>query len=387
MRLLLTQSQVSVALSSSVVVFFTLLLFLSGYVLQQRTVKGLQDAVRPRIPQRAPGSDAQEPEIVELSRSRLFGENGGERIVRTDFDREVHSLAAGQSLDWNRLAHIQLVRNHHDVCSAIMVLAELHKQKSPARRVLLFPKAWAEQKKAEKGETEDPYVQSTRRLMRLAARRYHVELHPIAPIKTAKDKDGEDVDTYSLASVYALQHDFDRLLTIETPGMLLDAEPLDAILGFTEAAPFVMLHDTVKNDNVHSEDMLLLQPSKTLYKTLIKTLEEDAYSGFNDTYLSSLFPKPVLLASSSESSALIRSVGTLHHASHDFNQTAYLDNVAYIRFSDPKLPGPEYDVPWADKVAARPKNKDADWTWTKLYGEFAQMRMDICGLDLESWRP
>ena len=60
---------------------------------------------------------------------------------------------------------------------------------------------------------------------------------------------------------------------------------------------------------------------------------------------------------------------------------------AYIRFSDPRLPGPEYDVPWADKVAARPKNKDADWTWTKLYGEFAQMRMEICGLDLESWRP
>lgn len=387
MRLLLTQSQVSVALSSSIVVFFTLLLFLSGYVLQQKTVKGLHEAFKPRIPQRPPSHSGPEPEIVELSRSRLFGDNGGERIVKTDFDRDVHSSAAGQRLDWTRLAHIQLVRNHHHVCSAIMVLAELHKQKSPARRLLLFPKAWADQKKAVKGETEDPYVQSTRRLLRLAARRYKVELHPVAPIRTVKGEDGEPVETYSLTSVYALHNDFDRALTIETPGIVLDAEPLDAILGFTEAAPFVMLHDTVKNDNVHSEDLFLLQPSKDVHATLTKTLAEEAHSAFNDTYLASLFPEPVLLASSSEDRALIRSVGTLHDASEDFNQTAYLENVAYIRFSDPRLPGPEYDVPWSDKVAARPKNKDADWTWTKLYGEFAQMRMEICGLDLESWRP
>ena len=107
---------------------------------------------------------------------------------------------------------------------------------------------------------------------------------------------------------------------------------------------------------------------------------------FNDTLLPTAFTDPLLLASSFEDTALIRSIGTLHDAQPGFNATAYLENVAYIRFSDPKLPGPEYDVPWAKKRDARPKNKDADWTWTKMYGEFAQKRMDICGLDLETWR-
>jgi hypothetical protein len=145
-----------------------------------------------------------------------------------------------------------------------------------------------------------------------------------------------------------------------------------------------MLQDTAAGDGVHSQDLLLLQPSKEVHAALAERTA--TIPSFNDTLLPAAFAEPLLLASSTEESALIRSIGILHDAQAGFNATAYLDNVAYIRFSDPKLPGPEYDVPWAKKRDARPKNKDADWTWTKLYGEFAQKRMDICGLDLESWR-
>jgi hypothetical protein len=380
--MLLTQSQVSVVASSAIVVFFTLLLFLSGFVYQQQTVKGLQDAIKPRIPQAPPSLAIQQPESVDLQRSRFFGKQQSHaRITYTDFDRDVHS--AGADINWARLAHIQLARSHHEICSAIMVLADLHTMRSPARRVLLFPKEWAEEKKAAKGDVSDPYLDSTRRLMRMAARRYRVELRPIDPIQTF-----EGTDRYSLASAYGLEADFDRVLTIETPGMLLDVEPLDAILGFTEDVPFAMLHDTASNDGVHSEDLFLLKPSSATYTELSTRLRGKEAVGFSDTHhLSKMFPEPLLLASSNENSALIRSIGVLHDADNDFNRTAYMSDVAYIRFSDPKLPGPEYDVPWSSKVAARPKNKDADWTWTNLYGQFAQKRRETCGLDLEGWRP
>ncbi|SMQ49335.1 unnamed protein product [Zymoseptoria tritici ST99CH_3D7] len=382
--MLLTQSQVSVVASSAVVIFFTFLLFLSGYVYQQQSVRGLQDAIRPRIPQAPRSLAVQDPSNTgtnDFAKSRFFRNERG-HVTFTDFNKDVHS--AGANINWKRLAHIQLVRNHHDICGAIMVLADLHTLRSPARRVLLFPKEWAEQKKAEKGDVSDPYLDSTRRLMRMAARRYQVELHPVDPVPSA---DGSE--TYSLASAFELYGDFDRVLNIETPGLLLDAEPLDAILGFTESTPFAMLHDTSTNDGVHSEDLFLLQPSKTTYAEISAGLKFKEAAGFNDTYLASLFPDPVLLASSNEKTALVRSVKVLHdvEAGAKFNETAFTDDVAYIRFSDPKLPGPEYDVPWADKVAARPKNKGADWAWTSLYGQYAQKRMEICGLDLESWRP
>ncbi|EME45129.1 glycosyltransferase family 8 protein, partial [Dothistroma septosporum NZE10] len=364
-----------------IVVFFTLLLFLAGYSIQQREVQGLKIAIQPRIPK--PPQSLTTPEETSQQHfepSRLFGKEDG-RIAYTDFDRDVHFGSAGANINWRRLAHVQLVRTHHDVCSAIMVLAELHRMRSPARRVLLFPKAWAEEKKAGKGAISDPYLDSTRRLMKLAARRYHVDLQPIDPVRTS----GEG-DTYSVASAYALTNDFDRMLTIETPGLLLDAEPLDAILGFTESAPFVMLHDTNTKDGVHSEDLLLLEPSKAIHADLTERFSRPEMSRYNDTLLAGLFNEPILLASSNEDTALIRSVGALHDAGKDFNKTAFMSDVAYVRFSDPKLPGPEYEVPWADKVAARPKNREADWAWTSLYGDFAQKRMEICGLDLETWR-
>lgn len=379
-RILLSQSQVSVVVSSGIILIFTILLFLSGYVIQQRTVTGLQAAIRPRLPQPPPSLRVQEEEDVgpEVQPSRLFRGRG--KVAYTKLDVAAQASA---NVNWKRLAHVQLVRTHHDVCNAIMVLADFHRLKSPARRVLLFPSHWAQEKEGKKGDISDPFLGSSRRLLRMAARRYGVELRPVGPIVQHGEEVDESKDTYSLASAFALT-DFDRILSIETPGLIMDATPLDAVLAFTESAPFAMLQDTAEGDGVHSEDLLLVQPSGTAHASLLKRVS--AEPSFNDTLFPSIFTDPLLLASSTDDDALIRSIGTLHDAAPGFNATAYLSGVSYIRFSDPKLPGPEYDVPWSQKVAARPRNKDADWVWTKLYGQFAQKRMDVCGLDLETWR-
>ena len=397
-RLLLSQGQVTVVLSSGLIALFTLLLFLSGYVYQQRSIVGIKTALRPNLPKPPPSIAAanQQPTQPSIQPSRILGSKNreGGHVAFTDFRASARD--GETTVDWNRLGHVQIVRTHHDMCNAIMVLAELHRLKSPARRVLLFPQAWAAEKlkKAGKGEISDPTLDISRRLMKAAARRYGVELRPITPLlSTEGGLEGGDMETYSLASAFALT-DFDRVLSIETPGLIVDAEPLDAVLAFTEAAPFAMLHDTVKGDGVHGDDLYLLQPSMDVYQALRQTLGEQ--DSFNDTLLSSAFGDPLLLNSGSKDDDLVRSIGTLHDAAAidpnsvdepTFNATAFLSGVSYIRFSDPKLPGPEYDVPWADKVAARPENKDADWTWTKLYGQFEQKRMEVCGLGLETWRP
>ncbi|GAB7360109.1 hypothetical protein MBLNU230_g7872t1 [Neophaeotheca triangularis] len=383
--MLLTQSQVSVVVSSIVVFVFTFLLFISGYILQQQTVQELQQAIKPRLPPPPPSlalDSHVKPLAEDLERSRLFGGSLGSKghVAYQKFVKLEQNPS--HNVDWKRLAHIQLVRNHHDVCNALMLFGELHRSRSPARRVLLFPQAWALENNVGKGDILDPFLDITRRLLRSAARRYKVELRPTAPVIDGNDDEGRP-EVYSLASAYALS-DFDRVMSIETPGLIRDASPLDAALAFTEPAPFAMLHDTVAGDGVHSEDIFLFQPSVETHDTLLSQLE--AYATFNDTLLSTAFPEPLLLASSSESSALVRSIAPLHQAGPGFNATAFLSDAAYIRFSDPKLPGPEYDVPWSSKLAARPKNKDADWVWTKLYGQFAQKRMEMCGLDLEPWR-
>lgn len=360
-------------------ILFTFLLFLSGYVLQQQTVRGLQEAIRPRIPAPPTSQTAEVPLAEQIQASRLFGGSPGSK-GRIAYQKFLRTEETTSRVDWKRLAHVQLVRSHHDVCNAIMLLGELAALRSPARRILLFPTVWANEKASGRGDVADPFLDTTRRLMRMAARRFGVELRPVDPMVAGLTEEG---DVYSLASTFALT-DLDRVLSIETPGILLDASPLDAVLAFTESAPFAMLHDSTEGDGVHADDLYLVQPSEIKHLELVRRIP--ALQNYNDSLLATAFEDPLLLASSTDNGALVRSIGALHEVGTEFNATAFLSGAAYIRFSDPKLPGPEWDVPYAQRREARPMNQDADWTWTKLYGEFAQKRTDICGLDLEAWR-
>ena len=273
---------------------------------------------------------------------------------------------------------MQLVKNHHSVCNAVMLFGELHRLKSPAKRVLMFPRAWAFEKKAGKGDVFDPYMDTSRRLLRMAARRYKVELRPIGPIVDGANEEAES--SYSVASIYSLLS-YDRVLLLSTPGTILDATPLDSVLAYAPGASLALLQKDERS-GVNETDLVLAMPETEAYTALM-----DARSSLmsQDTLMQTSLPDTLVLDSSTDGTKLVSSISALHDVSADFNMTAYLSSAAYIRFSDPKLPGPEYEVPYADVVRARPKNKDADWVWTKLYGNFAQDRMDICGLDLEPW--
>ncbi|EPE35046.1 hypothetical protein GLAREA_10741 [Glarea lozoyensis ATCC 20868] len=74
---LLTSSQVSVAISSFIVISFTLALFLSGYVLQQATVRDLRAAIKPQMVQ--PFSELQ----VNLSPQRQDEDLDRKAILET----------------------------------------------------------------------------------------------------------------------------------------------------------------------------------------------------------------------------------------------------------------------------------------------------------------
>jgi hypothetical protein len=313
------------------VVAITFFLFLAGYTIQQRSIADLQAQLKPRIPVAPLSVSAQQQLPGPQHPSRLF--NSDQNAIISE-----HTATRRQpQVDWQRLAHVQIVTTHHDVCSTIMFFGDLARLKSPARRILLFPQAWAMEKQAAKHELIDPYMDITRRLLRRAARRYNVELRPIAtPAGQANA---------SLANLWALT-DLERVMMLQTPGLVQDAEALDAALAYTA-------------------------------KGTHRVLTTNAFQ--NLTSISSAL-HPAYLSSPN----IIASIGALHNASHP-NKTAFLET-PYIRFNDPKLPGPEWEVDYARVVQARPKDKDADWLWTKMYGEFAGRRYDVCGLGLEVWR-
>jgi hypothetical protein len=77
----------------------------------------------------------------------------------------------------------------------------------------------------------------------------------------------------------------------------------------------------------------------------------------------------------------------LRNANDGFNATVFEQATTFVRLSDPELPGPEYDIPFSDRVKLRPQNEEAQEAWTKLYERFRQRRMEVCGLDLETYMP
>jgi hypothetical protein len=334
----------------------TFFLFLAGYTIQQRSIADLQAQLKPRIPVAPLSVSAQQP---------LSGPQHPSRLFKPEENAAISEHTATQQrvqVDWQKLAHVQIVTTHHDVCSTIMFFGDLARLKSPARRILLFPQAWAMEKQAAKHELIDPYMDITRRLLRRAARRYNVELRPIATPSGQKYA--------SLASLWALT-DLERVMMLQTPGLVQDAEALDTVLAYTESSPMTLLQQ--QDSYIASEHLILATPAKETHRVLTtNTLQ-------NITSISASL-HPAFLYSPN----IIASIGALHNASHP-NKTSFLET-PYIRFNDPKLPGPEWEVDYARVVQARPKDKDSDWLWTKMYGEFAGRRYDVCGLGLEVWR-
>ncbi|KAM3066571.1 hypothetical protein ACMFMG_002285 [Clarireedia jacksonii] len=81
---LLTSGQVSVAISSVVVFLFTSALFLSGYVLQQQTVRDLREAIKPQFVSESPNLD-------RLSQPKLYLQK------QFDLDGDIGDVVTGKS--------------------------------------------------------------------------------------------------------------------------------------------------------------------------------------------------------------------------------------------------------------------------------------------------
>ncbi|KAF2085304.1 glycosyltransferase family 8 protein [Saccharata proteae CBS 121410] len=360
--MLLTGGQVSMALSSAVVLFFTLLLFLAGYTLQQRTVQAMQTAIRPRLPKPLP--PPRQPSMVANPNARLARRAGlRDQSISADLaavEREMEGLR----VEWKGLGYVQMAREVDGLCAAVMVFAELARERSPAGRVLVFPRGWVGD--GEGGGEVDVYAETRRRLLRVAVRRYGVVLRPV---------DGDDDAAFSISSLFTYTS-YTRLLYLSGPGILLDALSLDSLLAFAPPTPFAALPSP--NDNMSNNpgpSLILLEPSPHY-------TSNPASIPHTPTTLTPLANDPT---------TLLTSTSALRHPhpteSDPFNSTAFLATTAYITFSDPELAGPEYDIPYDEMVRLRPEGSEERWAWEKLYERFREGRLGVCRLDLVGWVP
>ena len=252
---LLTSSAISVAISSTVVCIFTFLLFLSGYVLQQQTVRSLQEALR-RPPEQKPSvtlphkfwqaeEDLEDGErlqntIIEVAQgfqqgieqgvmdSLLLQHSTGSEAnpqAQEGSDITVSTILASApaAAPEPRLAYILALSSPQQICSALLFF-KWQRQfglQSPSL-ILLYPSLW---------ETDPSQLshKTVLDLMRDAQDTSNVILHPV-DIRSVWE--GISIETQLLGGLQRnwMQWGFDRSMYLRSPGLALDISRLDAAL-------------------------------------------------------------------------------------------------------------------------------------------------------------
>ncbi|KAF1987921.1 glycosyltransferase family 8 protein [Aulographum hederae CBS 113979] len=401
---LLTPGQVSVAISSFIIFFFTFLLFFAGYTLQQQTVHNLQSIIRPPIP----SPRLHIPEELNKNPSSNPASKGARPVGKK---HKNHASLQGYfsyapAVDWSKYAYVQYVRTVNEACSAVMMFEELHESKSPARRMLMFPSWWVggqntgdrtgssteaqevEAQRLRKRE-EDEHVDTSRRLLKKAARRFGVALMPI------RENNGDSFDqaeARALSTMFSFT-EFKRIMRLSGPGTILNSAPLDSLLAFAPSSPLsgVPHPNSDGEPNEIGTSLLLIQPSKSTREHFSNALTTSPQTANTSALLNSVFPAPdsflpPSFLSASESSSLMSTTHSLVLADAFFNSSAFLAETGFVKFEDPRLPGPEVSIPWKVKIEVRPEMDGARKVWDSVYERWRSRRMEVCGLDLEAWK-
>ena len=202
-----------------------------------------------------------------------------------------------------------------------------------------------------------------------------------------------EITTYPdhMASIFSLT-DYDRILFLSSPGLLLDAQPFDSLLRYGPDQELVTIN-TNSSPQKLSTSIMLIKPNAKLYERLIQASMKKHLTGAELLQQSFTYPEYVspegayfpLQAFADTASIVRRKVKGGLKSAITLDEEKFFQAKAYVEFSDPTLPGPEFDVPIKLKNQAMPWSGEARAIWERLYEMYRQKRMEICRLDLESW--
>ncbi|KAF2674425.1 hypothetical protein BT63DRAFT_435535 [Microthyrium microscopicum] len=373
-KLLLTSSQVSIAISSFIIVSFTFLLFLAGYILQQQSLEQLHATLRPQQP--SPRHNSNPVPTIEYtnSRSRLSRPLGR-------LQEQIH-WHEPKAFDWSKLAHAQLATGPEQLCHALILFHELHRLRSPAPKLLLFPKSWVEERESGQEVPErNGDLDISLRMLKKASRQYGTILVPVSPVE--KGANVTEPSSYSLASIFSLTR-YDRIMVLPSPSLVLNARPLDSILAYFSLSTLSAYPPLSQA----SPSMLLIAPSKETYSSLAA---RKPFHKSDMELLRAEFPnsEPLLVETDPDfKPTLYKTVEQVRAplaVGERFNATAFSESTAFMQLDDTQLPGAQYDVPYQKIVDLRPKDEDQGFVWEKMYSTYKDRRYRVCGMDLIDW--
>ncbi|CAL5871762.1 uncharacterized protein PFLUO_LOCUS6015 [Penicillium psychrofluorescens] len=244
---LLTSSTVSAIVSMGVVCMFTLALFLAGYTLQQQSVKNIQHAMRV-VPDNAPvaGLKGGGSTFHKRGLSDSSALASDPDILQ---DRDRNSQDHRPSSSTGNYAYLQLLSepDPSNICSAVLFFKQLATNSTAIQdRLFMYPEEW--DRKATHNKLGRPAAAALS-ILRAASLKYDIWLLPID--MTAATREGfEPTDSKLLRLGQNQFMQYDSVLYVHTPGLLLDSSKLDDVL---LSRPLPLRHDRNRKESYNNE--------------------------------------------------------------------------------------------------------------------------------------
>lgn len=320
---------------------------------------------------------------------------------------EVHRAAK----DWSKYAYSQYATDQHYLCNSLMIFDSLQRLKSPADRLLFYPKTWDTDVSSSKDRTSQ--------LLVLARDKYNVKLRPVEMYTLKRQsKQAEETWDASINKLHAWnQGEYDRIIHIDSDVAVLQNIDELFFLPLSKGSPVAMPRAYWKLDEPENEGgghklsslLVVLQPNKKEADVLWEMAAGE------DSTSSASLPPNGLFDMELLNSRYINNALTIPHRPYALvtgefrrigkkNHTQYLGNIyepwdpeiaraeaKIIHFSDWPLPKPWIMWPNSLLRELRPECEFNSGTpdehgcegrrvWMELYDDFRRRRKDVCKL-------
>jgi hypothetical protein len=224
---LLTASTVSTLFTSSVICLFTLLLFFSGYLLQQQSVRNIQHVLRVPSPHLQLRDGTGNRLLVEHENSQKAAARDSLNHNSRDGTWPNPEPNARQGEDTQRsYAYLQLLSRPDvsDICSAVLFFKTLAGGRTTIQdRLFMYPQEWDSMASTYKN------VSTALSILQAASSKYDIWLLPIdMSLASSQGFMATDSKLLRLGQIQFMP--YDGVLYLRTPGLLLDAQKLDRML-------------------------------------------------------------------------------------------------------------------------------------------------------------
>ncbi|KAL2808647.1 nucleotide-diphospho-sugar transferase [Aspergillus granulosus] len=286
------------------------------------------------------------------------------------------------NVDWSRFAYAQYATNTDYLCNSVMLFETLHRLRSKAQRLLMYPSSYSVNELDSSRESW---------LLRKARDEYGVTLIPVE-IQTRHGDDSSWAESYTKLLAFN-QTQYDRVLSLDSDAtMLKHLDELFLMPPCPVAMPRAYWLD--QNDHFLTSLLLLIKPSQFEFDRVMTAVSKANPAEYDMDILNRLY-KDSALVLPHRPYALLTGVfrSNLHsrylgNSVEEWNPAKIIMEAKFVHFSDWPIPKPWITADPAIIQKHQPAcNMDPETDqddcrsrdiWLDLYREFADRRKRTC---------